>query len=194
MYDFSSLERKGTGIEGLEPGFPSFPLNPDDEDGATRGRLKVNAEASDFFTAEGMAKAEARHNGTVLHDILSRIRVPSDLGQAVLQAVQNGDLPQERSAEVEQLLSERIASKPEWFPQAGATILNETALIDSDGREWRPDRVVIKDGKVTVIDYKFGEYNSGYKRQVARYAAIYRRLGYQDVSAAIWYVPSGKVD
>ena len=194
MYDFSNLERKEEDITGIEPGFPSFPLNPEEDEGTERGRLRVSTDASDFFTAEGMARAEARHNGTVLHDILSRVKVPSDLGQAVLQAVRDGELEPERQDEVYRMLSERIFSHSEWFPGSGATILNETSLFDTDGKEWRPDRVVIRDGKVTVIDYKFGEHNPGYRKQVARYAAIYRRLGYKDVSAAIWYVPSDEVD
>ena len=92
------------------------------------------------------------------------------------------------------MLSERIASHPEWFPETGAKILNESSLIDFDGREWRPDRVVIKDGAVTIIDYKFGEHNPRYKAQVNRYASIYRRLGYKAVSTAIWYVFDDKVD
>ena len=92
------------------------------------------------------------------------------------------------------MLAERIAGHPEWFPEEGAEILNETALIDYDGREWRPDRVIIQDGKVTVIDYKFGEHNPHYKAQVARYASIYRRLGYKAVSSAIWYVFTNQVE
>ncbi len=194
MYDFSRQERKEEDITGIEPGFPSFPLNPEGEEGTERGRLRVSTDAADFFTAEGMARAEARHNGTVLHDILSRVKVPSDLGQAVLQAVRDGELEPERQDEVYGMLYERISSHSEWFPGSGATILNETSLFDTDGREWRPDRVVIRDGKVTVIDYKFGEHNPHYRKQVARYAAIYRRLGYEDVSTAIWYVPSDEVD
>ena len=194
LYDFSLMKRKVSDVVKREPGFPSYPLNPDSEDSEERSRLRISAESTDFFTEEGMARAEARQNGTVLHDILSRVRVPSNLEDSVLQAVREGALEAGRTKEVSALLSERIASHQEWFPEAGAEILNESALIDYDGREWRPDRVVIQDGKVTVIDYKFGEHNPHYKAQVARYASIYRRLGYKDVSTAIWYVFTDQVE
>ena len=105
-----------------------------------------------------------------------------------------GDLEGVREKEVSGLLSERIAAHPEWFPTEGAEVFNEVSLIDTDGREWRPDRVVIKDNVVTVIDYKFGERESRHKAQVARYAGIYRRLGYENVRTAVWYVPSDVVD
>jgi ATP-dependent exoDNAse (exonuclease V) beta subunit len=195
LYDFYGLERKDTGIAVCEPGYPSYPLNPEkDSDGKERGRLKVSSDSTDFFTEEGMARSEARHNGTVLHDILSRIKVPSDLETSVLQAVRQGDLETSRKDEVTRLLSKRISSHPEWFPSSGAEILNEVSLIDSEGQEWRPDRVVIKDGIVTIVDYKFGEHNTSYRAQVNKYAAIYRSLGYRDVSAFIWYVPADEVE
>ena len=195
MYDFSSMEREESPIGSRETGYPSFPLNgtSSGSDGE-RGRLRISSEALDYFTEEGEAAASARHNGTVLHDILSRVRVPSDLEASTRLAVNSGDLEPSREREVLDLLSGRIAAHPEWFPEEGAKILNETSLIDSDGREWRPDRVVIEDGSVTLIDYKFGQKNPRYRSQVARYASIYRRLGYEKVTTALWYVSTDEVE
>ena len=194
LYDFASMKRKASKVGKREPGFPSFPLNPESGDSEERSRLRISDESTDFFTEEGRANARARQNGTVLHDILSRVLVPADLDGSVLQAVREGALEAGQTSEVTALLSERISRHPDWFPAEGAEILNEAALIDADGREWRPDRVVIRDGKVTVIDYKFGEHNPRYRTQVNRYASIYRRLGYMDVSTAIWYVFTDEVE
>ena len=72
-------------------------------------------------------------------------------------------------------------------------MLNEVELIDTDGSVNRPDRVVIKDGNVIVIDYKFGEHDPRYLRQIRRYADIWRRMGYENVSAVLWYVQSGEI-
>ena len=193
MYDFSAMERKDNSVLKRESGFPSFPLNPEDGQ-KERGRLRLSSESTEFLTEEGAAVARARHNGTVLHDILSRVRVPSDLPGSVAYAVTMGDLEPFREKDVVSFLADRIGAHPDWFPLEGAKVLNETSLIDSDGREWRPDRVVIKDGKVTIIDYKFGERESRYRAQVGRYAAIYRHLGFEDVSTAIWYVTSDEID
>ena len=51
----------------------------------------------------------------------------------------------------------------------------------------------MKDGKVIVIDYKFGEHNPEYERQLRKYADIWGRMGYDDVSAYLWYVYVGEV-
>ncbi len=68
LYDYSGLERKADAISELTPGYPSYPLNPPQEDGNSdvreRGRLKFSADSIDFFR-DG-SRNEARLNGTVL--------------------------------------------------------------------------------------------------------------------------------
>ena len=58
-------------------------------------------------------------------------------------------------------------------------------------RQGKPDREII------VIDYKFGEgtpeSDERYGRQVSGYMKIFRALGYEKVSGAVWYVVSDKL-
>jgi len=198
MYDFASMERKASDIGERTPGYPSFPLNPETEDASedvrTRGRLKFSADSVDFFCDEAKANASARMNGTVLHGILSEVVVPSDLPAAVKRAVECGDLDKSKEEETLELLAKRIAAHPGWFPEGGAEVLSEVSLVDVDGREYRPDRVIVKDGKVTVIDYKFGEHENRYRRQVAHYSDIYRKMGHEVAESAIWYVNTDEVE
>ena len=198
FFDYSGMDRKNEDGEKIELDYPSFPLNPEKGDEETdvreRGRLKFSADSVDFFNDEAKADVSARMNGTVLHDILSNVISSADLAGAVEKALQSGDIDKEQADSNLDLLSRRLASHKEWFPEGDEEVLTETSLIDTDGKEYRPDRVVIKDGAVTVIDYKFGEKNPKYKGQVSRYAGIYRRMGYQNVSSAIWYVVSDEVE
>ena len=196
LYDYSTLKRGSGAVAELSPGYPSYPLNPtpgdDGEDVRERGRLKFSADSIDFFLDE--SRTEARLNGTVLHGILSEVVTPSDLPGAVRKAFEAGEIDAGQESEYMNILSLRVASRPEWFSSEGAMVLNETQLIDTDGQVYRPDRVVIRDGGVTVIDYKFGERNRRYRRQVERYADIYRRMGYSSVSPVIWYVLTDEVE
>ncbi len=199
LYDFSSMERKGSDADVILIGYPSYPLNPDASGDGTdvreRGRLRSGADAVDFFDDEARAAARARMNGTVLHDVLSRVIVPSDLGDAVRCALEAGELDEESAEMNLDMLRQRIASRPEWFPEDdGAEILTETSLIDTDGKEYRPDRVILRDGTVTIVDYKFGDKDRRYRSQLLRYADIYRRMGNQRVSASIWYVTTDEVE
>ena len=180
---------------------PSIALNPQpgdsDEDVRERGRLKFTADALDFFSKDGETGVSAsnRIKGVVLHDILAHVNVPEDLEGAVRQAVQAGELTGSEADEAYGLLSERIAAAAGrgWFPSDADRILNEASLIDTNGQICRPDRVVIADGKVIIIDYKFGEHHRIYERQLKKYAGIWSRLGYNDVTSYLWYVHTDEV-
>ncbi len=196
IYNYAAIERKADTIAELKPGYPSYPLNPSGGDEASdvreRGRLKFSADSIDFFCDE--ARNEARLNGTVLHAILSGVVTLSDLPDAVRRAFEAGDIDAGQKDDYLNILTRRVAAHPEWFSADGTEVLNETGLIDTDGQIYRPDRVLVKDGKVTVIDYKFGEKNRRYRRQVSRYADIYRRMGYSEITPIIWYVLTDEVE
>ena len=185
--------------EGEE--YPSFALNPNDTDDATdvreRGRLKFSADSIDFFVEsdEGGISESKRVRGVVLHDVLARVETLADLQKSVDHALLNGEITEVEKAEVMTLLTQRLSEVKDrgWFPENPQQVMNEIDLIDTDGRIWRPDRVVISDGKVFIVDYKFGEHRPSYVRQVRRYADIWRRMGYENVEAALWYVQTGDV-
>ena len=187
----------------MAPGneYPSIPLNIGegypDADVRERGRLKYSADSIDFFSEEGAAgiSASNRIKGVVLHDILSRIIVADDLETSVRQALDSGDISEDEYASVFSLLHDRLEEiKPYgWFDCLPIEVMNETALIDIKGKTCRPDRILVKDGKITVIDYKFGEHYHKYEEQVRKYAEIWNGMGYQEVSAFLWYVHTGEV-
>lgn len=206
IVDFKDFRREdradGTQIDlsGTDS-YPSVPLNPyDGEDGLRimeRGRLRLSADSRDFFSEDGDAgiSASNRIRGVVLHDILAKVRAASDLDAAVSEAVMNGELAGSEEAEVSAFLKERMSRVQDygWFSEDADRVLNEAEVIDVDGGLYRPDRVVRKGDSVIVIDYKFGEHYRKYEHQIATYADIWRRMGYGDVKAYLWYVGSGEV-
>ena len=184
MYDFSLLRRKPSGEgEAFPAGYAS--IEPGE-------RLTVSEDAYDFFGPEGVTGIDAsvRRNGIALHSILADIRRPEDLPGAIEDAVLEGRLDEAHSAEARELLSRRIAAHPEFFGGGGN---NEAAVFDSDGSEYRPDRVVVDGDCATVIDYKFGVREERYASQVRRYMRLYRSLGYAQVKGFIWYVPEDEL-
>ena len=204
IVDFASLRKeKKSDVLAFqieeEGAYPSFALNPEAGDGETdvreRGRLKFSADSLDFFSHDGGAgiSASNRIRGVVLHDILASVVVPQDLDEAVDRSLSCGEVTPSEAEEVRRLLSDRIAEGVDrgWFPDSGR-VLNETSLVDVDGSIYRPDRVIIDGDKVIVIDYKFGEHRRSYERQLARYADIWRRMGYENVSSVLWYVHTGE--
>ena len=182
-------------------GYPSIPLNPqpgDEEcDVRERGRLKFSADSLDFFSEEGEAGIDAsnRIKGIVLHDILATVVVPEDLESAVTEALYDGQIAEDQVSAISEMLGARIkeVEKYGWFRAKPEEVMNEVNLIDTDGQVFRPDRVVRTGGKVVIVDYKFGEHHRRYERQMNRYMQLWRRMGYEDVSAFLWYVQTGEV-
>ena len=201
MYDFAAAakekaeketeENADAGAESVQMDFPysyrSIPVG---------NRLRVSADASDFFGEDGAVgpAASARRNGIVLHSILSGVQVAGDLRGAVDEAIFAGRLSPEEGEDAFSLLQRRIEAHKDWFAEKG---LNETSVFDANGEGRRPDRVIIRGNDVTVIDYKFGDStpksDARYSKQVREYMDIFRSIGYENVSGSVWYVVTDKL-
>ena len=136
-----------------------------------------------------------RLRGVVLHEVLSRVVVPEDLEKSLMNSYHQGDMTYEETSQAREMLSRAIdvGSEKGWFPSDRTKVMNEVALMDVGGREYRPDRVVLDGDKVMIIDYKFGESNSGYANQVMRYAKLWKKMGYDDIKAFLWYVETDEI-
>jgi hypothetical protein len=71
--------------------------------------------------------------------------------------------------------------------------MKEAGILLPSGNIRRPDRVIFRNGKTTVIDFKFGEENEHYIEQVNLYRSLLIDMGYSDVDAFIWYVDRNKI-
>ena len=184
-YDFSTMRRRESQAATVELGYPVF--RPDEG-----GRLRVSSDASDYFGEDGATglSASNRIRGIVLHGILSSVKVPSDLAGAVDKAVLDGLVPAGERDKILEFLKGEIESVSVrgWFPEEPSRVLNETTLIDADGTVHRPDRIVTDGSSAIVIDYKFGQEKNFYRTQIARYAAILKRIGFTSVESHLWYI------
>ena len=185
-------------VDGDE--YPSVPLNFESGDAEVdvceRGRLKFTADALEFFKDDNHKISHSKRlRGVVLHEVLSRVVVPEDLEKSLMNSYHQGDMTYEETSQAREMLSRAIdvGSEKGWFPSDRTKVMNEVALMDVGGREYRPDRVVLDGDKVMIIDYKFGESNSGYANQVMRYAKLWKKMGYDDIKAFLWYVETDEI-
>lgn len=171
-------KKEDSEIEEFDAEYETYGMNPE----ACSRRFVASSDAWDYFSEEGIGQSK-RLRGIEQHAMLSRIRTSDDAPE-VLRSIE----PQTR-----ELLLERISAHSEWFSPELKT-LNEVAIIDSFGNTNRPDRVLVDgEGRVTVIDFKFGEEDEKYSGQVRRYMRLFREMGYGEVSGYIWYVPIDKI-
>ena len=133
---------------------------------------------------------QALDYGRIIHRILEDIETTNDLKKAMDHAFHTGLISKEESIEIDEKFKRIFNSEQvkEWFDGSGK-IIRERELIDKNGKTIRPDRIVVFDKKVDVIDYKTGEVNptelKKYKKQVTGYVNALKDMDYKNVSGYI---------
>ena len=170
-------------------------------------RMKDEEASTDQNADEGAGTAAAsslslsqREIGKLMHEALSRINDVSQLDE-VLREAREGSIGKDEEWDTiasrikEGFRNPLVAS---WFRE-GNTVYNEcgiASISEKDGLPCvlRPDRVVMTDDSITVIDYKFGHPCRDYGNQVRRYMNLMKQMypGH-NVKGHIWYIMLGKI-
>jgi ATP-dependent helicase/nuclease subunit A len=79
-----------------------------------------------------------------------------------------------------------------WF-EGDWKVLNERDILRSGETRHRPDRVMLKDNKAVVIDYKTGEKSEKDIRQMKGYLHDLKTMGYLSCEGNIWYLNKNEV-
>lgn len=157
-------------------------------------RISVKYRFQDYTDPDSSGRS-AIDEGKLLHEIFKSVRSAGDVGQAVQKACLAGLIRQSEKAEYCAKVTGFLEA-PEvaaWF-SPDCEVINERDILFPGGTKARPDRVVVADGIVRVIDYKFGQSEEGkYVKQVGFYCNTLRKMGYQAVEGYIWYVKLDKI-
>ncbi len=154
-------------------------------------RLRLRLHAREYLFAD-----EQRKHGALMHEILSKIRIADDIPAAVESYRQAGMINWNEAEQLTVRLTEllRSPSVASWYDGNGR-ILNEVDILFDKGSSRRPDRVMIRDRKAIVIDYKFGaKEDKRYQAQVRNYLKLIREMGYKEVNGYLWYVELDKIE
>jgi ATP-dependent exoDNAse (exonuclease V) beta subunit len=154
-------------------------------------RLKLKLNNKYVFSGNGR-----REYGTLMHEIISKVHTIDDLEDVLDSYCISGDITDAEKPDIYNVLF-RFLSKEEtveWYSGA-YRVLNEVEILQPGGQISRPDRVMLKDGEVIVIDYKFGEReDKKYVRQVKFYMSRIAKMGYSQVNGYVCYVTLDKIE
>ncbi len=135
--------------------------------------------------------------GLLLHRIFSTLHTTADVEPVLKELEQEGLISKKRISQLRKLI-ERGLSNPQirdWFSDRWK-ISNECAILNKVNGQMvvrRPDRVVINDEKVVVVDFKFGKPEPEHQTQVQGYVQLMRQMGYPVVEGYLWYVYKNEV-
>jgi len=133
---------------------------------------------SDMIWESGQQKAI--EHGRWAHQLLSEIHTSADIDSAIQKRLNNGDLTDESSANIRDLLLRVVADEQlaTYFSEEYIN-RNEQDILTKNGVIFRPDRIAIKGNTATIIDYKTGKENPEHEKQLYIYQAVLEEMGYQ---------------
>lgn len=140
--------------------------------------------------------------GKVMHYVLSQIEHEGEIQKVLNRSMSEGLISDHKMMEnvVNRIKAgfrnKKIAG---WFAEDNE-VFNECSITSIDPKTnephtLRPDRVIIKDAKITVIDFKFGRPDEEYHTQVRQYMNLLRSMYPEmEVEGYLWYIYSGKTE
>lgn len=153
--------------------------------------LAVNKNKISVADDEGAAKSDF---GILVHKLFSKIIKTQDAETVLERFITSGIISLNQKTEFEKLIATvlKVCEPHQWFTGA-FEIKTEPEIILPDGSIIRPDRVMIKNNKLILLDYKTGDEQPEHAVQLNGYATILMQAGYTEVKKYLLYVNSGKL-
>ena len=140
--------------------------------------------------------------GKIMHYVLSQIEHSGQIQKVLNRCMAEGIITDKKLMDVvikrlQKGFSNRMIAQ--WF-QPDNQVFNEcsiTSISKETGEPCtlRPDRVIINDNMITVIDFKFGRPETEHHTQVQAYKQLMQAMYPQKkVEGYLWYIYSGKTE
>jgi len=146
------------------------PVNPESLHTYPAGTRLPSLSARLSRVEMGEEELSPLSRGSLLHSIMEQVFSEADLNKNLTRAVESGQISRAEEADIRADLLALIQD-PKIGPllQKKSNYLAERAILLPDGSMQRPDRVLIDEEHVWVIDFKSGKKYSSHQRQVQSY-------------------------
>lgn len=152
-------------------------------------RNKLVIEKSIIHKSNVANSLNKMYDGVILHKIFSKIKFKDKFDIHKLISESSSD-EKEFLLEYAEILENlfNIAKVSDWFREKdGVEVKIETPVINEEGDEIRPDRVVINKGDVEIIDFKTSK-GLNHQDQLKKYKRYYKELGYKNIKTYLVYI------
>ncbi len=146
------------------------------DDASKRYRVNIVTNSGKLWDT---SQKDAIEKGNLIHDLMAQIYTYKDVESTVEEAYAKGEITM---PEKEMLTHEikSVINHPGLSQYFASDIIvyNEREII-SNGRLFRPDRIIIdKNNNTVIIDYKTGAENASHITQLEQYTRVLKELGY----------------
>lgn len=149
-----------------------------------------------YIDEELYKSTAARYKGIKLHSIFERATTLEELYAAIRRLEKGCIVDSVEADNIRRQIEEAMADSrvAEWFSNKWSDVKRESEIIHN-GELRRPDRVMIDQKRVIVVDYKFGEViDKEHTEQVKAYMELMQRMeSYDTIEGYVWYVSLGEI-
>lgn len=158
-----------------------------------RDKLVIKQSASDLFEGAGDFRTKINY-GIHMHAVLQKMRYADELPARLEEILLEGLITESEKEPIREQLNALFAidEVANWFSHDWA-IRTEIPILLPGGEESRLDRLIYKDKKAIVIDYKTGTSRKGDNQQVVAYLDILRGMNFTDVRGYLLYLRNNEV-
>src|SRR5690606_33408757 len=132
---------------------------------------------------------KAIEKGNLIHQLLSEIITAEDVDFVVKNAVSKGLLSSEQETEIKEKITEIVhhAELQPFFAKEHI-VYNERTILHKSFQNIKPDRVALNGNEAYIIDYKTGEEQAKYIKQINDYALAIEEMGFEVVKKTLLYI------
>ncbi len=157
-----------------------------------KDNLELRRRYENYFS-EDMQQSKV-NLGKIIHEVLATIKtadeVDSSIDKLVFQGIVSPAIADDIRSQIKLMVSDDDISS--WF-NGTYRVVNERSILSGTKGIKRPDRIMIGDDKLIVVDYKSGELElDKYLYQVKSYMRELKACGYKNIDGYIWYTKSNK--
>lgn len=127
--------------------------------------------------------------GNIVHKALAKVYTFEDIEQVANELLNDNEIAIEELDSLKNTLSMVVKHKSlNSFFKEGIDSRNEIDILQEDGSLLRPDKIVLKDGIATLIDYKTGEALPAHQEQLNVYSSCLEKMGYKVDQKLLVYI------
>lgn len=149
-------------------------------------QIKIVSNSSKHW---GEAHQSAINYGVLIHEMFSKIITEKDINPVVNSYLNSGFIRQEDVLSITDKIK-KVVCHPELnqYFNSGFEILTEREILNKDKNILIPDRLMFKEEKVFIIDFKTGKEESKHAAQLNKYNVILREMGFDVCRKIIVYI------
>ncbi|HKL72171.1 MAG TPA: 3'-5' exonuclease, partial [Marinilabiliaceae bacterium] len=154
---------------------------------------RINNHLESYHSFDGSHQNQQLHHGKIMHQLFELIKDEKDVDSALFQLRLQGIISVKEIEPLKREIAQYInhPKAKNWFNNY-YQIKTEATILAKNSK--RPDRVMIGDDEIIVVDYKFGhEKSAKHHAQVRQYLNLVQQIANKKALGYLWYMESNEI-